>query len=226
MPSIELITVAGVDAVAHWKQLREQYDSTGKYPVLLGSRRDYDAWCKRRVDSSSNAEILAEARTVAFPDWFLERRNAELDPSPADRDMWPSEPPEPIDIAAHLEPESGLPRAEALVGLVPCASPPELFGQLPWGGWSDCPWPAEHAAVMRYWLDKYGAEVVSITQDTIECHVARPPRDRDAAIRLAKEQMAYCESITEGGTLCAATIAAGLLTSHTWYFWWSEKEPA
>ncbi|MCA9104949.1 MAG: DUF4253 domain-containing protein, partial [Planctomycetales bacterium] len=70
------------------------------------------------------------------------------------------------------------------------------------------------------------AEVVSITQDTIECHVARPPRDRDAAIRLAKEQMAYCESITEGGTLCAATVAAGLLTSHTWYFWWSEKEPA
>lgn len=220
MAAIELITVAGVDALAEHARYRAQFEKTGKFPVLLGSQRDYQAWTQRQESQSSAKEILEEASTVSFPDWFLERRNAELDPSDVDRKAWPKSPPEPMEIAAHLELESGLPKAQVLIALVPVSHPAEIFALLPWGGWDDCPWPAEHSAVLRYWFERYGAEVVSMTHDTIECQVAKPPTDRDAAIRLAKEQMAYCNGITEGDTLDAATIAAGLITNRFWYFWW------
>lgn len=221
MAAIELITVAGVDALAEHARHRAQFEKTGKFPVLLGSERDFHYWRDRQVDSSSPQEILEEASSVCFPDWFLERRNAELEPNDSDLAAWPAEPPEPMDIGAHLEQESGLPKAQVLIGLVTVDHPADVFTVLPWGGWEDCPWPAEHAAVLRYWFERYGAEVVSMTYDAIECRVTNPPAQREAAIRLAKEQMAYCNGITEGDTLDAATVAAGLITNRLWYFWWS-----
>ncbi|MEZ6109198.1 MAG: hypothetical protein R3B96_24730 [Pirellulaceae bacterium] len=211
MPSIELITVAGVDAVAHWKQLREQYDSTGKHLVLLGSRRDYDAWCKRRVDSSSHAEILAEARTVAFPDWFLERRNAELDPSPADRDMWPSGPPEAIDIAAHLEPESGLPRAEALVGLVPCAIRRSRLGIAGAAG-AIVPGPAEHKPPSCHWLDNTEPKWCRSRKTPLNVMPDRRGSRRRDSLGQGADGLLRINHRRRNS--CAANVAAGLHQPH------------
>jgi hypothetical protein len=73
---------------------------------------------------------------------------------------------------------------------------------------------------MRYWFERWGAEPVAITSDTVEMLVARPPQSREDALALANEQFAYCEDVVTQGVGTIEALAANLLEGQTWFFWW------
>jgi Domain of unknown function (DUF4253) len=106
------------------------------------------------------------------------------------------------------------------VGLVPTTQGWTTPAFLTFGGWKDCPRPHDHLAVLRYWGERYGAEVVGITHDIVEMLVARPPRSRRRALELAREQYLYCSDIVDQGTRTIDNLAAILLGGKVWYFWW------
>ena len=54
-------------------------------------------------------------------------------------------------------------------------------------------------------------QIASVTHDTIELHVARPPRTRDDALALAYEQYAYCPDIVDQRAVTLDALAAGLV---------------
>jgi hypothetical protein len=56
--------------------------------------------------------------------------------------------------------------------------------------------------------------------DVVECVVTKPPTDRNAATNLAWEQYWYCVDIVEQGCESVSNLAATLLNSPYWYFWW------
>lgn len=91
---------------------------------------------------------------------------------------------------------------------------------LRYGNWNACPPAHVHVAVLRYWRRKYGIRLASAKFDTLEFSVARPPSTRSAALNLAREQYAYCNDIVDQGTGDLATLAASLMESSYWYFWW------
>ena len=91
---------------------------------------------------------------------------------------------------------------------------------LRYGGWNACPHPQVHSAIWRYWQEEYGIELVSLRFDTLEFRVARPPGDRQQALGLAREQHAYCSDIIDQGVGSLASLAALLMESRYWYFWW------
>lgn len=111
---------------------------------------------------------------------------------------WPETPLDEIRITTHLEPLSRKPKTQILIGLLQVDAPWEVFAICNWGGWNDSPLPAEHCAVHRYWASRYGAEVVSITGDVVQCVVARPPVEREGSLHLAREQFLYCyDNVTQ-----------------------------
>jgi len=122
-------------------------------------------------------------------------------------------------IITHLDILSGKPIDEVFIALLKLTASWEAFAYLHWNT-SQVPDPAVHCAMHRYWGEKYGAEVVSVTGSTVQCEVARPPRDRAASLELAREQFVYCTDIVAQGTQTIAALAAGLLNSKYWYFWW------
>jgi hypothetical protein len=73
---------------------------------------------------------------------------------------------------------------------------------------------------MRYWKERYGAEIVSLSGDVIECAVQKPPRTIEDSIELAWEQYWYCSDIVDQGTQTIMNLAAGLMNSDYWFFWW------
>jgi len=83
-----------------------------------------------------------------------------------------------------------------------------------------CPYPYEHAAVMKYWHQLYGAELIGITNDVIEMKVSNPPKTYQQAFELAKEQMAYCDDIVFQGTMTVERLAKLLVSATSWFFWW------
>lgn len=88
------------------------------------------------------------------------------------------------------------------------------------GGWNACPPPDVHVAVLRHWRERYGAELICVAADKLELRVARRPADRDAALELAWEQYAYCQDIVDQGVGTLSNLAATLMVSPYWFFWW------
>jgi len=94
--------------------------------------------------------------------------------------------------------------------------PAHLF----WGGWNDNHESPAHIAVLRDWRERYGAELVVLGPDTIELKVARRPQTEDEALALARAQLAYCPDIVLQGVGSIDALAATLMQSDWWYFWW------
>jgi len=106
--------------------------------------------------------------------------------------------------------------------LIPTDDPTSIPAHIQWGGWNECPDAEYHVAALRSWRDRFGAELVSIEHDTVKVFVERPPRTRKEALDLALEQYIYCNDIgqTLGGEGTLSELAADLIGSSWWIFWW------
>ena len=227
--------VAGKDALAEWTRRRK---TGGMYPVIVGDEealiRLAEQW---GMEDRSPAEILAAAGSLAHPGsifdlrkgetesvrmFFAERGEKIQDDYGAPTGDWP----DPDEIGANVgptiawQPGTSEPLEKAYLLLIPTEKGEEVPAFLRWGGWNDCPPPEYHAAALRRWSDRYGAELVAINGDTMELRVARRPTSREEALELAREQYAYCPDIVEQGVEQIAALAAVLMESDWWYFWW------
>lgn len=226
-----------VDAIAHWRRLRNVLPVHGYWPVV--------GWGSRWLDESepdgrdwilagSTQEILAESETADPEQWmasqerewleFLHDDSAEYDypePSDAYEDIlgeWPesAEPYTEFAIPHDTATREQVPRVP--IALVPAKASwhvPAVL-RLDAGYVSS----AMHVAMARRWYDRYGAEIVGMLPDLLEMHVSRPPTTREAAEALAKEQFLYCRDVVVQGTETLQVLAAGLLHGTAWYFWW------
>jgi len=91
---------------------------------------------------------------------------------------------------------------------------------LRWGGWNEHPHAEYHVAAWRAWRDRYGANLIGMTHDTLIMKVEKPPNSRKEAYKLAEEQYLYCNDIVDQGVGSVTNLAAGLLNSKYWFFWW------
>jgi len=64
------------------------------------------------------------------------------------------------------------------------------------------------------------AELVGLSHDVMNVRVQRRPRTREAALELAREQYVYCSDIVDQGVQTLSALAAVLMESDWWYFWW------
>lgn len=134
--------------------------------------------------------------------------------------------PEPDEIHPQTGPisldnwKTGRIEEKLLIALVPTDDATELPAMLSWGGWNANPAPAWHVAAFRSWADRYGAVPVVMRRDVIEFKVARRPETRDEALALAREMYAYCPDIVDQGVGTVPALAATLMASDWWYFWW------
>ena len=228
MKNARLVVVAGKVVLRELDRLRAEFERTGDYPVLLGDPKDVEGVEENQDvflgDDRDGTLALRSAATIDGGAWLrtMGSRGGE-DPDEVDENFlgeWPEVTPDRMGFITHQDVLSGEIKEKLTIALVPVASPCEVFAKLAWGGWNDCPESAVHVAVHRYWGEKYGAEVVAITSDVVQCRVARPPADREACMELAREQYAYCYDIVEQGVQTIANLAATLQSSKYWYFWW------
>ena len=106
------------------------------------------------------------------------------------------------------------------IALVPTAVSWEAPVYLGWGGWNDAPDAAQQLPIMKYWNEKYGAELVSATFDFIEMIVPNPPGETQDVIDLAFEHAAYSPDNIFQGAGGIDTYASGIADYNYWGFWW------
>ncbi|MDD4269534.1 MAG: DUF4253 domain-containing protein [Pirellulaceae bacterium] len=220
----ETVTVAGDKALEELIRYRALFRDSGQYPFLIGDSEALAQLSEQmEFDKRPLAEILAAASLFRAQEWLGERR-AEMEADGCDfsaiEGVWPDEPPEQGRIQAHRDTPAGSTKETVLLGRVQIAEPWQLPAALHFGGWNDCPEPEIHAAMFMRWQEQYAAEIVSISGDVVECLVDRPPTERRSAIELAWEQYLFCYDIVEQGCQTIANLAAALLNSNYWHFWW------
>lgn len=190
-------------------------------PVLMGEQRDVELLCNLLEDAGEAPEhIIALSNELDVQTWLEERSQEDPDFYTAPSGRWPKEPPAAIELSMHLGVLSKRPKKSVILGLVPTVRSWEVPAYARFGGWNACPEPSAHVALHRAWNEKYGSEIACLSSDVIECTVSRPPATRDEAMRLAREQSIYCPDIVCQGVETVENLAATLMASRNWYFWW------
>ncbi|OUL28841.1 DUF4253 domain-containing protein [Nostoc sp. 106C] len=236
------LRVSGSEAIQFWQRLRQLVDETGHYPLLLGNENEVESHLESiqfySHDSSTNqyltiAEIINQGTCLNANEWLKNTAQER-------REEWGNheniilKPVKLAEIGDWNEPISAadeeytipydiltrLPHPSIVVALVPTTFSWQVPAFLNFGNWNDCPASAIHICLMKYWHQKYGAEVVGITNDVVEMCVKHPPKNHEAAFHLAQEQYIYCYDIVDQGVQTLNKLANLLLYRKVWYFWW------
>lgn len=133
---------------------------------------------------------------------------------------WPASPEPSVGLTVALDFQTGAPFSKVYIGIAPTDDWTTIPAYLRWGGWNECPAAEYHVAAMRTWRDRYGAELIGMSADTINLRVAGKPRTREEALALARDQYVYCADIIDQGFQSYSALAADLMANDWWYFWW------
>lgn len=219
----ELTPVEGRRAVEEWTRLRDLWLPQGSQPIVVGDANSVQvALENQEANDGPVAEILARASSLT-PEGVLAQIRSKADedyynaPTP---DAWPSQPPTPVEFTVHRDLLTLKPKDVVFIAKLPTTKAHEIPALLKFGGFNSCPPPESHVAMLRHWEERYGLEVFGVSSEVIECSVTRPPMTKEAALALAQEQYIYCPDIVHQGTESVTALAATLLHSHEWYFWW------
>jgi hypothetical protein len=99
-----------------------------------------------------------------------------------------------------------------------------LIARIPTRDWTEVPafmMPGDpsavfHIAAYRSWRDRFGAELVAWTGETVSFRIARPPATREEALRLADELCLIRGDVMFNRYYGLADFAAGLMASTWW----------
>jgi hypothetical protein len=133
---------------------------------------------------------------------------------------WPAQAESASELSVALDRRSGGFLRKAHIALIPTDDWTTIPAYLRWGGWNACPHPEYHVAALRSWRDRFGAELVGLSHDTMNLRVAHPPASREDALDLAREQYVYCPDNVDQGVGTLSAFAAYLMGNTWWDFWW------
>ena len=240
------IMVPGVDVIRVLHQYRSEYAKTGQFPFLIGDEEtlDYIKYCVND-NTYDPSEMIRESLDFDIHKWLEEQlREAESDEFSAVEKLgvwkvstsnririflfnaveklgvFPSGIKGQNSLRLHKDILTGKIFPEVCLGLAKIDQPWHLPAVIGYGGCNMCPEPVIQSAFFRYWQEKYGAEIAGVSDDTVECFVRRRPWTRKAAIELAWEQYWYCNDIVDQGCDTISELAADLMVSPDWFFWW------
>lgn len=196
-------TLAKADQLTHPKSLMAHREAEGER---------LRQWCEENADYCAAFQVFEEnlGESSVSPDYFPH------DTAPAEEE--PSHQVPPLTVA--LDWRTGQPFESVWLVLVPTDDWTTIPAHLRWGHWNANPPPEIHVAALRSWRDRYGAELVGLSGDTMNIRVASKPASPDEAMALAGELYVYCNDIVDQGVGTVANLAAMLQSEDWWFFWW------
>jgi hypothetical protein len=238
--SYEVLTVPGREALTEWERIRDEGEFT---PIILGGADDLErvasavdpertiglqyvalqyGWGLKHPDGLA---AMRDAEWEAFLQRYRERREDDIVASLEDEDEeplgeWPDSADKNVGLLALFDWQTGDVHDEVHIVLLPGTDATRAPALLNFGGWNANPPPGFHVAALMSWQERYGAVPVLISGDVIELRVTRRPETREEALELAREQFLYSDDIVYQGVGSISNLAASLMVSDWWYFWW------
>ncbi len=215
----EIHRVPGAQALAKLDELRKRGKGVA---IILGNEDTFKRIAENMEHNGDTTpeEFLKSAHNLDPLQW-LDQREAE-DPEYYDikPQQWPEHASPNCNLSAHCDTLTRKPYAEVILTVLPADDTWMAPCYLRIGNWNSVPKADEHAAMFKYWNERFGATVACIADDVIEFTVTKPPKTKPEALDLAKQQFIYCADIVHQGVDSIEALAATLLDAPVWYFWW------
>jgi hypothetical protein len=217
-----LKAVPGAEAVSQWRTLQNYWRQEGCSAVLVGDIEDVIHHRENFGYRKASVESILEASKTLDAAKYLKDRFARGEDfySGVEKGTWPATAGAPHQLTAHLNLLTRRPKDTVFFAMIPTVESFEIPGFLKYGGWNECPGPAEQVAMFRRWSKNHGVEIYAMLGDVIECEISHPPESRQAASALAFEQFVFCSDIVYQGTQTLYRLAASLQNARHWFFWW------
>lgn len=106
------------------------------------------------------------------------------------------------------------------LALVPTSRSFEIPILMRFGGENNCPRSTIHYAMLKRWHELYGANLLAIEPNVIECFAEQPPMNKEQALKIAREHYGYSNDTIDQGEGEIAAYAYDLLNKKLWTFWW------
>lgn len=221
--------VPGAQAVATWKQVRAATAKTGFYPLIVADMDDFSGiddpeWYDEFPAGEKALDLADKIKGAEWIEEALERALATAEEVGIDDPFEPGEWPEDVEPATEfvipLVPGSEQPRDNVAILLLPTKEPWQAAA---WMGFASPNFditPQEHAAVHKYWHERFGAEPIACDPESFEFLVKDPPVTKNDALALGRAMFAYCPDIVDQGTGSIDSLAALILKGSAWFFWW------
>ena len=216
------LTVPGSKAIEAWVALRGTAKDAGFWPVVAG-----EGELGPTADGIPSPQTWLARAAELDPDTWLrltaEIAAAEEDDDDDEAEDGSPEPTEPQPVQGYEIPRDSetlefLPRVTLV--LVPTTHGFQAPAYLQFGGFEDCPLPEVHVAMLARWHQRWGAEVVGISQESIELRLDNPLTNLDDARSVAGEIATYCPDVIEQGYETTEALAQSLVGSTVWPLWW------
>ncbi len=229
----KILEVDGKNALEEWHKQKE----LGIHlPIIVGDKENLIRILEQfSPDMFSNGEFIDFQNKSSTPEQII--KDANMVNFPVDLKKWEgSYAPEelaapvgkwPIEImnfpegpSVNIDILSGEFIDRTFLVLLPKMKSWEVPAYLNWGNWNACPPAKYHVAALKKWNDLYGAELVSLSGDMLEVNIKERPKNRADALVLANELYFYCPDLIDQGFETKTNLAAALLNSNWWSFWW------
>lgn len=166
-------------------------------------------------------EIVEEALSLDPMEILLDRGLDGADPfMHVERNSLPK-PPVPWTLEFNaLGKLAAVKRAKVDLVFVPTENLWEIPAYFSFGGWNDCPTPAEHCALLKYWSRSIEMTLDFIWDEGFCLHMVEPPASFEDAVQLAREYACYCPDIFDQGQDSMEMHVARILAPYPRTFWW------
>jgi len=230
-----LTIVPGDQALEEYERLKREGVGT---PVIVGGASELvltlEVYESSLPFEPSAGILLERASELVFPEhhrWVVAQKiEALLQLQPrlrvTGRDLtvqrigdWPDcQIGESFEVTAAYDAGSGQPWPRVHTAVLPTQNPTEAPAYLRSGGWNDMPESATLVSALRRWRERHGAELISLSYDSMDIRVQRTATSRDEAIELAREHFLFCPDVL--GDVTLHELAAHLIENDWWFFWW------
>lgn len=204
--------------------LGDEASAASHFEIILDGDRPTPEETMSLVANTTSTALMDEADATihaSLKAWYAKKGKAppaqgtRLPRGPWPEDVFPHQVPLTL-----VDPETGKPKGEVLIGVFNTSKSWEVPAYLRFGSWNGCPSPAIHTALGREWAASHGARLIVNTRDVIEYEISKPIMERAEAIKVAEHQFRYCEDIVMQGAGSIDALAAKLMGARYWYFWW------
>jgi hypothetical protein len=211
---IYLLRVPATQALSQWEVLRNLVSETGYWPAI-----GWDIFKKPPWKDDVVQDIIEEGLRIDVQQWFEEEASRTRIDEDRER-RYADNPYDPLVFLLHLKRFPYTPPPLVPIALVPTSDCWEVPAYLPVQANDWDPSLAVSVALLKYWNERWGAEVVGMTLGVLEMRVLRPPTTWEEAFELAKEQYLYCPDLVDQQAWSVNALAKMLLNSPVWRFWW------
>jgi hypothetical protein len=198
-------------------------------PVFLGGAEDALNLAHTADLAATSPAIVSDTLAMAakfrfpeecwkFADGTIPDVHDDIAHLRANPGTWPERAEGMTTLPVLFDLRTGKPRETVHIATIPTQDNAAIPAFLNFGGWNACPYPHVFVAALRKWNRQWGAEIISITSDTMDIRFPRKPQTRAAALDLYLEMVAlHSDTLMDGDP---AQFAAEAMVSEYWQFWW------